>query len=198
MYSNGTAVARANDNAVAAANSDLYCPSDSARHTDMIAWVHELSRQHSSAWQQPQRSDLLDLTHLRCDVAKITGCRTIKFANRYQHYFRVEWHPTIFQKANLSLFSKALVHGQPIIEYAAGIKPCEDDPDYGDDADSILILWKDSWVPADAMSWDEEVPAFWETSTDDFRRHVTCVCPFCCGLPFFGLNAWQGRSVSNA
>ena len=190
MYSNGTAVARANDNAVAAANSDLYCPSDFARHMDMIAWVHELSKQHPSAGQQHKRSDLLEMTHLRCDVAKITGCS-------YQHYFRVEWHPTIFQKANLSSFSKAVVHGQPISEYAAGIKPCEDDPDYGDDADSILISWKDAWVPVDAMSWDERVPAFWETLAADFRRYVTSVCPFCYGPPFPDLTHWQGRSVSN-
>ena len=178
MYSDGTAVAQGNDNAVAAANSDLYCPSDFVRQMDVIAWADKLAKPYHLASQQHRKFDVLDLTHLRQDAAKITGFRTTKFANRYQHDFRVEWHPTIVPKANSYLLSNAMMHGRPIFEYSAGIKPCKDDPDYGDDADSILILWKDAWVPTDAISWDDEVPEFWDTLAADFRGHVTYVCPF--------------------
>ena len=190
MDSSGTCPFESNGSTVEARAKGLYCPATLAKRMDVITWAHDLSKRHPLAAQQYQKLDFVDLTHLRHDVAKITGRRTTRSVDHFQSAFRVEWHPTIFPKANLPLLSKAIVHGRSVFDYVAGIQPCEDNPDFGDDPDGILIQWMDEWVSADAMTLDDELPVFWKTFAADFYGgcQVPLTFPLHCVLS--GLTGW--------
>ena len=94
MHLSGTTLAASGDNMAIVANSGPYSAFDLATEMDTVALVRDRSKPNLLAAMQYQKLELLQ------DVAKITGCRTNKVAHHYQHELRLEWHPTIFPKAD--------------------------------------------------------------------------------------------------